>query len=363
MQIQTAPEKQSATALAITNRQAEIIAQLPKFLRDNAESFFQICLRASQDPKLRECSPESVYSSVLKLAQLGLKPDGRRAALIPRRVKGRMECHADPMYVGLVDLARRSGQIKDVVAEVVYTHEIDAGDFEQKPDGEIVHRNRIQSRRAGRKLEDSAIEFAWAGMRWADGHWTYHLCDKQDLDKARGSSQVPNGPLWNDNYRAACKKTAVKRLMNLAPLPEEAQQALAQMDEDERAAGAYEADSETVASRPLQTLQDLTESLPEAPEPQEAAGAPTIVQGLPIPSGMTWADMTRGAAFGGPHKRLAPMTFADIAAKYHGDADLQHDVDLALDYARELYASQQPIPPKFPMLALAVQNADPASRF
>lgn len=82
--------------------------------------------------KLMDCEPLSFVGAVLECAQLGLIPDSilGRAHLVPywnnkRRV---LECNVVLGYQGLVELALRSGQVKDINAQVVY--ESDTFEFE-----------------------------------------------------------------------------------------------------------------------------------------------------------------------------------------------------------------------------------------
>ena len=74
---------------------------------------------AIKNPKILECSRESILRAVMQCAQTGLEPILGRAWLVP--YKGVLEFQ--PGYQGLVDLARRSGEIKDVYSMVVYEND------------------------------------------------------------------------------------------------------------------------------------------------------------------------------------------------------------------------------------------------
>src|SRR6185295_7827853 len=79
---------------------------LPKHL--TPERMAMIAFTAMrQNPELMKCSRESIIGSIMTASILGLEPSGPlgHGALIP--YKG--ECQFQPMYQGLLDLARRSG--------------------------------------------------------------------------------------------------------------------------------------------------------------------------------------------------------------------------------------------------------------
>ena len=90
---------------------------LPKFLP--AERLVRVALTAiSEQPKLLECTQESIILALMDAARLGLEPGGslKQAHLVPFKTT----CVLIPDYRGLAELARRSGQVRDVYAQVVY---------------------------------------------------------------------------------------------------------------------------------------------------------------------------------------------------------------------------------------------------
>jgi recombination protein RecT len=83
---------------------------------------------AMKNPKILDCSRESILGAIMQCAQLGLEPILGRAYLIPysnnKNISGKwvkvMECQFQPGYQGLIDLARRTGTISDVMGYNVY---------------------------------------------------------------------------------------------------------------------------------------------------------------------------------------------------------------------------------------------------
>src|SRR5436190_12140398 len=83
-----------------------IAAVLPKHL--TPERMAMIAFTAMRrTPKLMLCTKESIIGAIMTAAMLGLEPSGPlgHGALIPYGT----ECQFQPMYQGLLDLARRSG--------------------------------------------------------------------------------------------------------------------------------------------------------------------------------------------------------------------------------------------------------------
>ena len=91
------------------------------------DRLYQMCVSAiNKTPKLAECSPQSVLSCFMTCSALGLEPsnvDGLgRAYVLPFRNKktGGMEATFIMGYRGMIDLARRSGQLVDISARAVH---------------------------------------------------------------------------------------------------------------------------------------------------------------------------------------------------------------------------------------------------
>ena len=92
----------------------QLNAALPSFL--NADRFLRTFFSAMvRNPALLDCTKKSMASAMIECAQLGLEPILRKAALIPYGG----EVQFQPMYGGLMDLGRRTGEVK-ITGHVVY---------------------------------------------------------------------------------------------------------------------------------------------------------------------------------------------------------------------------------------------------
>jgi len=115
----------------------QLMMALPKWL--SIDRFIRVAFTAVlKNPKLLDCTPESVASSFVQCASLGLEPILGRAHLVPYQNNtkpGRpLEMQMQVGYQGFIDLARRSGDIRDVKPFVVYekdVFEIEYGDADR----------------------------------------------------------------------------------------------------------------------------------------------------------------------------------------------------------------------------------------
>mgnify|MGYP003637792522 CR=1 FL=1 len=192
-----------------------------------AEAFRNAALVAATDnPKVLGCDRASVFSALRTLAAAGLVPDGREAALVPFRTKmpdGSYgdKCQAMPMVFGLVKMVRRSGQVTDIRAHIVYQNEVDQERFVYKTgDEEVLTHDPILFGERG----DPVGVYAIATLR--DGQKVREFMSANDVDKVRraGSSQkifekgkrptTSDAPLgiWLEWSEEMWKKSVIRRL-------------------------------------------------------------------------------------------------------------------------------------------------------
>ena len=136
-----------STAVAVREVKALLDKAAPEFSRAlpahvPPERFRRIAETAIlNNPDVLHANRRSLMSAVIKAAQDGLPPDGRQAALVVFRTKAGPQVQYMPMVAGLLRLARNSGQLAGIVAEVV--HENDT--FDREPtnfEAPVTHRPR-----------------------------------------------------------------------------------------------------------------------------------------------------------------------------------------------------------------------------
>jgi recombination protein RecT len=168
-------------------------------------------------PLLAECDPQSFLGAVMHCAQLALEPGPLQLVhLIPYK----REVVLIVGYRGYVELAYRTGLVKDVSAELVY-----AGDTFRVVRGtspKIVHEE------AG-PPDEREIVAAYAVAHLKSGGTVSHVIYEADWEKARKSSQLGSrgqGP-WAEHRPAMIRKTALRRLEPWLPKSPEIGVALA----------------------------------------------------------------------------------------------------------------------------------------
>jgi recombination protein RecT len=221
----TKAEPMQTLAAFIQSRKSQLAAVLPKHM--TPDRVMKIAIAAcSRNPRLLECEPMTVYSALHTSSQLGLEPGGPLGAayLVPFRNNktGKMECQFIPGYRGLIDLARRSGQISTIFAYAVRTG--DVLDFELGLDPKLRHVP------AGNM--DSEISHVYAVAHLKDGGKQFVVMTKTEVDAIRARSKSKDSGPWVTDYEQMALKTAIKRLIKYLPMSVELADAL---DHDARA--------------------------------------------------------------------------------------------------------------------------------
>ena len=161
-------------------------------------------------PKLMQCDPVSLFGAVIQCAQLGLEPGiNGQAYLIPfwNGKRKSFEVQFIPGYKGLMDLARRSGRVKKIVARVVR----EGDDFEYRlgTDEYIRHEPKTGP--------DAPLYAAYAVATLEDGTQQFEVMLRPEIDAIRARSKAgDNGP-WVTDYEEMAKKTVVRRLCKYLP--------------------------------------------------------------------------------------------------------------------------------------------------
>ena len=170
-------------------------------------------------PALLQCTPESFIGSILQAATLGLEPDNGlgHAYLIPYKT----ECTLILGYRGLVDLARRSGQVSTVEAHVV------------KPGDDFKYAfglNPILQHHPKGTAVDIKPTHVYAVVRLRDGGTQFDVMTKAEVDAIRRRSRAGTSGPWETDYDEMAKKTVLRRLCKILPMSIEAQR-MANLDD------------------------------------------------------------------------------------------------------------------------------------
>lgn len=201
-----------------------IAAALPKHV--TADRMCRMVLTALRsNAKLATCSPASFLGCVMIASQLGLEvntPMGQ-AFLIPRMNRKRkppqMECTLLIGYQGMLDLARRSGQVLGVFAHAV--REGDVFHYELGLEPTIKH---VPSEHVDR--ESRPITHVYAVARLRDGDPIFEVLPLSKVLARRDRSQAAGDGPWVTDFEAMARKTGVRALYTWLPKSTEMSTAL-----------------------------------------------------------------------------------------------------------------------------------------
>ena len=201
-----------------------IAAVMPKHM--SSERLYQLAVSTiNQTPKLAECDSASLLSCVMKCSALGLEPsavDGLgRAYILPFRNHSRMQATFIIGYKGLIDLARRSGQLVSIHAQAVYKG--DEFDFWEDEDGQ--HFKFRPNRDAEHKPEN--LTDVYVSAKLVNGGKVFEHMTKAEVDAIRKRSKSANNGPWVTDYEAMALKTVIRRSARYLPMSTETQEAVA----------------------------------------------------------------------------------------------------------------------------------------
>lgn len=205
-QVQEMQQKDTSLKGLIKAMEPEIKKALPSVI--TPERFTCMVFTAlSSTPKLQQCTPQSFLGAMMQAAQLGLEPNTPvgQAYLIPY---GNV-CQFQLGYKGLLDLAYRSGEIKDIQAHEV--HENDEFEYELGLEPKLKHIPAKNNR--------GTVTMYYAVWHTKTGGYGFEVMSKDDVLEfaQKKSKSFRNGP-WQTDFDAMAKKTVLKQALKYAPI-------------------------------------------------------------------------------------------------------------------------------------------------
>ena len=180
--------------------------------------FIRVALTAvNKNPKLADCTKESVLQCCLDAASFGVETNGRDAHLIPYG----KQCTLIIDYKGYVRLVMNTGLVSNIHADVVCENdefEYDLGE---------VKKHRIDYRKPR-----GEIYAGYCIVTMKDGTKKAEVMSKDEVDKIRARSRSGGSGPWVTDYGQMFRKTVFRRLQKWLPLSPEIQEKL---DKDMRA--------------------------------------------------------------------------------------------------------------------------------
>ena len=223
--------KDLAALLASAGVQAQIKMALPRHM--TAERLARIATTEMRKvPKLGQCDPMSFLGAVMQCAQLGLEPGGAlgHAYILPfdkREKRGgqwvtvSIEARVIIGYRGMIDLARRSGQIVSIEARAVYDG--DKFDCVLGLDSSISH---VPDWENANRADPAHLRFVYAVAKLKDGGLQFDIMSRAEIDGIRARSKSKDNGPWVTDYAAMGLKSVVRRLFKFLPVSIEMQTAV-----------------------------------------------------------------------------------------------------------------------------------------
>lgn len=208
-QLSPIEQKRMKIKTLVSNLGKDIANALPKHM--SVERFSRIMMTAiNQTPKLLECNHASIVGAVLQCAQYGLEPNALgQCYLIPYKD----QCQFQIGYKGLLDLARRSGQIQSVSACAVY--KTDKLTIEKGLEEKLEHIPDLDADRN----DPNDIVVVYAVAKFKDGGHHFEFMTKKQVDAVRDQySKAKNSGPWLTDYESMALKTVIKRAVKYWPL-------------------------------------------------------------------------------------------------------------------------------------------------
>jgi len=169
-----------------------------------------------RNPELLSCTKESLLGALMLSAQLGLEPGPLgHCYYVPFKNKdGLKEVNFIVGYKGMIDLARRSGQISVIYAETVY--ENDEFEVQLGLEPKLIHIPELNGER-GKPV-------CWYGVvKFKDGGFYIKVMSKSEIEKHRLRSPSKDSPLspWLSDYEEMAKKTVIRAMFKYLPVSPE----------------------------------------------------------------------------------------------------------------------------------------------
>ena len=179
------------------------------------------------DPKngyLRKSSKESLFSSVISIAQTGLtlNPVAKQAYLIPRAG----QAHLEPSYIGLMKLLTDAGQVKNIQTNLVYKG--DDFDVNLGLETQIKHKPYYVNGQ-----EKGQLIGVYSVANLSDGNKQYEYMTRQEIEDIRATSESykayekdkSKSCIWVSFEGEMFRKTCIKRIAKHLPRSEQYNQA------------------------------------------------------------------------------------------------------------------------------------------
>ena len=202
--------KEKTIVDVIKSMQSQFEIALPKHL--NSDKFVRVAITTiRKNPALAKCNRESLLGALMVSAQLGLEPGIlEQAYLIPYG----NEVQFQISYKGMIELLRRSGQLKDIYAYPVY--ENDEFDIVYGLNRYLIHKPNFEDR--------GNVKGYYAVAILKDDTKAFYYMTKKEVEEYRNkfskSAKSSKSP-WTTDFDAMAEKTVLKKMLKYLPVSTE----------------------------------------------------------------------------------------------------------------------------------------------
>lgn len=243
----------------LTQMAPEFKSALPAHV--TVEKFTRVAMTAIQNnPDLQNADRRSLFGAIVRLAQDGLLPDGREAALVLFGNKAQ----AMPMIAGVLKKIRQSGEVTKVSAQVVYENDHFVVKYGFDEDVEHVPPPLDQPR--GKPIG------AYATAILKGGEQMLEVMSFEEIEKVRSVSRAKgNGP-WVQWWGEMARKTVMRRLAKRLPMSTDLEDDVFRRDATMNAEtpALSVVDHGPVDAQPLSSLDALESQIEDEAEIEDA---------------------------------------------------------------------------------------------
>ena len=209
----------------------KIANALPKSIRP--EKLISDALQCTmKNPRLMQCSTESLFGAIMECAQLGLEltKGMNQVHLVPfyETKTGQNKVNVIVGYSGLISLAVEHPSVFSISPKVVY--ENDTYSYKEGSNAHIEHEPAPYSKR-GNPIAYYAIAQLQGGATAVFWMW------KEEVDKVKETvhkkNKGKNMHIWNQHFDAMAMKTTVRRICKYLPRSPQLGRALEMIDKEE----------------------------------------------------------------------------------------------------------------------------------
>lgn len=174
------------------------------------EYFMHLGFLMRTNPKIAQCTPESIFKAMMECVRLDLMPNTpeQYCALIPYGHELQMQ----PMYKGGIELAYRSGLVRTIKAENVFPEDFFEADDAMNT---ISHRKNLTINRTIAKN----IVATYAVAKLENGEVMFEVMSPSEIKKIKDKAVKAkgSGTPWSEWEERMVRKSPLKRLFNVLP--------------------------------------------------------------------------------------------------------------------------------------------------